>query len=47
MNLELTSVILGKAHEETCFVEEPIAGKASKFSKSITNMILVLIQNQK
>lgn len=43
MNLELTFVVLGRAHEETCFTEEPIAGKASKFPKSITKIILVLV----
>lgn len=47
INLELASVVSGKAHEETCFNEEAIAGKASKFPKSITSMILVLIQIQK
>lgn len=35
------------AHEETCFTEEHIAGKAMKFPQSIMNMILVLIQIKK
>lgn len=47
MNLETTSVVLGRAHEETCFTEEPIAGKVSKCPRSIINMVLVLIQIQK